>query len=98
MYDAGDIEVVPKNVGNEPESILFNYLLERNQVFTATDFTEIEILSFHQLFQSYAVLVWQLGACPKSSWIDMLLCYLTWFKLAKDYQVLGCVLNNISAM
>ena len=98
MYDAGDIEAVLENVGNEPESTLFNYLLERNQLFTATGFTEAEILSLHQLLQPYTVSVWQPGAHPKSSWLDMLICYLTWFKLGEDYQVLGCVLNNISVM
>ena len=72
MYNAGDIEAVPENVGNEPESTLFNYLLERNQLFTATGFTEAEILSLHQLLQPYTVLGWQPGACPKSSWRDML--------------------------
>ena len=97
MYDAGDIEAVPENVGNEPESTLFNYLLERNQLFTATGFTEAEILSLHQLLQPYTVSVWQPGARPKSNWLDMLMCYLTWFTLGKYYQVLGCVLNNISA-
>ena len=98
MYDTQDIEAVPENVGNEPESTLFNYLLERNQLFTATGFTEVEILSLHQLLQPYTVSVRQPRARPKSSWLDMLICYLTCFKLGEDYQVLGCVLNNISVM
>ena len=83
ICDAGDVEVVSKNIENEPGSTLFNYLLERNQLFTATGFTEAEILSLHQLLQPFTVSVWQPGAHPKSNWLDMIMCYLTWFKLGK---------------
>ena len=53
-------------------------------------------MAIHQLLQPYVVTVRQPGARPKSSYLDMLVCYLAWFKLAQDYQVLSCVLENIS--
>jgi hypothetical protein len=41
-------------------------------------------------------MVRQPGARPKSTWLDMVICYLAWLKLGQDYPVLACALRNIT--
>jgi hypothetical protein len=43
-------------------------------------------------------MVRQLGVRPKSTWLDMVICYLTWLKLGQDYFVLTCALGDITTI
>jgi hypothetical protein len=43
-------------------------------------------------------MVLQLGARPKSTWLDMVICYLAWLKLGQDYPVLACALGDITTI
>ena len=63
----------------------------------ATGFTGEEIQGIYQMLHPYCVTVRQAGAQPKSSWLDMLVCYLSWAKLGCDYAKLAVLLGNISA-
>ena len=76
---------------------LFDSLSGRGQLQIATGFTEQEVLSLHQCMRPFCITVRQSGAKPKSSWLDMLVCYLSWAKLSLDYLKLSVVLGSISA-
>lgn len=87
----------PEDLLQEPVSTLFEDLQRRNQLLIATGHVEGEILSLYHLLNPFIVTVRQPGSRPKSSWLDMLVCYLAWFKTGADYTVLACVLGDITA-
>ena len=85
-------------IPNEQQrSALFDSLCERGQIRVATGFTEGEIQGFFQMIHPHCVLAWQAGARPRSSWLDMVVCYLAWAKLGVDYLKLSVILGGISA-
>ena len=85
-------------IPNEQQrSALFDSLCERGQIRVATGFTEGEIQGFFQMIHPHCVLARQAGARPRSSWLDMVVCYLAWAKLGVDYLKLSVILGGISA-
>jgi hypothetical protein len=73
----GESEVEPEDLWREPESTLFESLRTKHQLMIATGFSEPEIMSLYQLLQPYIVTIRQPGKRPKSSYLNMLTCYLT---------------------
>jgi hypothetical protein len=82
---------------DQQRSVLFESLSSRGQMQVATGFTKGEIQGFHQIICPLCVLVHQAGAHPRSSWLDMVVCYLAWAKLGCDYLKLSIILGGISA-
>lgn len=88
------IEDVPEEA---QKSDLYDSIIARGQMQVATGFTGDEVKAFHQLIRPFCVTERQVGARPKSSFLDMLVCYLSWAKLGLDYLKLSVVLGGISA-
>ena len=85
----------PEELLRDSPSTLFDDLKRRNQLQIATGHTEEEMISLYQLLSPFIVTVRQPGSRPKSSWLDMLLCYLAWLKTGADYTLLSCVLGDV---
>ena len=94
---ATQTEFNPDDILQEPQSALFESLLQHGHLVTATGFVEAEVMSLYQLDQPFIVTVRQPGSQPKSSWLDMLICFLSWLKLGVDYDALAYILCGITA-
>jgi hypothetical protein len=68
--------VNPDQLFHEPVHTLFNHLLQSKQLYTAINFIESKMISIYYLLQSFIIMVCQPGARPKSTWLDMVICYL----------------------
>ena len=89
-----DIDDIPEEVQGH---VIFDSLSGRGQLHVATGFTEDEINRLYQMTQPFCVTVRQPGPRPRSSWLDMIVCYLAWAKLGCDYPKLALLLGGISA-
>jgi hypothetical protein len=88
--------VNPNQLFHEPVHTLFNHLLQSEQLYTATSFIESKVISIYRLLQLFIIIVCQPRARPKSTWLDIVICYLAWLKLGQDYPVLACALGDIT--
>jgi hypothetical protein len=86
--------VNPDQLFHKPVHTLFNHLLQSEQLYIATGFIESKMILIYHLLQLFIIMVRQPGARPKSTWLDMVICYLAWLKLGQDYLVLACALKR----
>jgi hypothetical protein len=89
--------VNPNQLFHKPVHTLFNHLLQSEQLYITTNFIKSKIILIYHLLQLF-IMVCQLRARPKSTWLDIVICYLAWLKLGQDYLVLACALGDIIAI
>ena len=97
LLNAAQSDIDPEDLFHEPTSTLFDSLLQHNSLTTAMGFVEAEVMSLYHLLQPFIVIVRQPGSRPKSTWLDMLVCYLAWLKLGVEYDVLAIALGDITS-
>lgn len=90
-------DIVGPPVEEVREDVIFNALRSSGSLAIVTGWTEEEILSIYYLLHPHIVTIRTPGSRPKSSYLDMLLCYLMWARLATDYAVLATAIGNITA-
>lgn len=79
------------------EDVIFDSLRANRSLSTVTGLSEEEVLSLYNLLHPHIVTIRTPGTRPKSSYLDMLLCYLMWARLGVDYAVLAVAIGNITA-
>jgi hypothetical protein len=79
-----DLEELPDISGS-----LCDWLREEKKFLEVTNFTESEFTSLFHRMQPHIAAVVRRGMRPRSSWSDMLVCYLTWAHLGSDYATLA---------
>jgi hypothetical protein len=65
---ANSDSVNPNQLFHKPVHILFNHLLQSEQLYIATSFIESKVISIYHLLQLFIIMVRQPRARPKSTW------------------------------
>lgn len=63
-----------------------------NKIKTLTNLSQESVTNLYQCMLPFIAEAAKRGTKPKSSWMDHLLCYLIWGKLAADVDTLACLL------
>lgn len=75
------------------DGILYNHLYARKRLKQTTGFERDRIISIHQRMQLFITSVSRCGPKPESSYLNMLVIYLIWFKLGCSYDALSALLG-----
>jgi hypothetical protein len=96
IMEIGSVYLPPPNTHPLTENVIFNYIVNKEKFFALISRIKEEINCLFEMLQPEIAIGRRLGAQPRSSHLDALVCYLIWLKLRLDYKVIITILPNIS--